>query len=576
MSRIENETTRKRIMIVDDEESIRFTFTHFLQEEGFDVLAAPTLAAAKKMILSSPLDLVFLDLMLGGEPGLDVLKEIKKQSLTCPVIIITGKPTLNNATDALRLGAFDFLIKPVRKDDLLHATTLAMNHKTLLDENERITLEKDRYRTNLEAIFQSVNDAIITVDEGLKVIEANQQIDTLCGIATKNMQGKPFDECLKACTAECSDVIRKTLSSKKAIKDQRIQCGRQDRPGQIVAVSSSPLVSKDKEFRGAVLVIRDMTRLNDLEAELKERSHFHNIVGLSRKIQHTFRLVEALADLDTTVLITGESGTGKELVANALHYSGKRAGRPCVKVNCAALAENLLESELFGHVKGAFTGAVKDKEGRFEMAKDGTILLDEIGEIPPRIQVKLLRVLEEKRFEKVGDSRPRKVAARVIASTNRNLRERVKQGEFREDLYYRLNIVEIELPPLRDRTEDIPLLVEHFRSMFETTYKKVVTGVDNEVMQTFMSYPWPGNVRELEHVIEHAFVVCQNATILPEHLPAYLYKPNAKATPTNDSDAHFILSILTQTDWNIAKAARMLNMSRPTLYKKIRENNLNK
>jgi DNA-binding NtrC family response regulator len=292
-----------------------------------------------------------------------------------------------------------------------------------------------------------------------------------------------------------------------------------------------------------------------------------------------FKLVEALSDLETTVLITGESGTGKELVANALHYSGKRALKPFVKVNCAALAENLLESELFGHVKGAFTGAIKDKQGRFELAKNGTILLDEIGDIPPRIQAKLLRVLEARTYERVGDAAVRKAEARVITSTNRNLREKVKTGEFREDLYYRLNVVEINLPPMRERREDIPLLVDHFCTMFEGTFKKIINGISEEVMRIFINYPWPGNVRELEHAIEHAFVLCNDRVILPEHLPPYMLGPAQKADAgekRSGDEAGFILDILTLTDWNIAKAARMLSMSRPTLYRKLREHGISK
>jgi transcriptional regulator with PAS, ATPase and Fis domain len=332
-------------------------------------------------------------------------------------------------------------------------------------------------------------------------------------------------------------------------------------------------------YMGAVLVIRDITKLHDLEEELRGRSKFQNIIGKSKKVQNIFKLVEALSDLGTTVLITGESGTGKELVANALHYSGKRAGKPFVKVNCAALAENLLESELFGHARGAFTGAIKDKQGRFELAKDGTILLDEIGDIPPRIQSKLLRVLEAKTYERVGDAAPKKTEARVIASTNRNLREKVKSGEFREDLYYRLNVVEIELPPMRERLEDIPLLVDHFCSIFETTFKKLINGISDEVMRIFINYRWPGNVRELEHAIEHAFVLCNDRVILPEHLPPYMLG-SALKTGTGDNQSggemELILDILTQTDWNIAKAARMLSMSRPTLYRKMREHGIGK
>ena len=579
MAEPEKKTLKRKILVVDDEESIRFTFSHFLKEAGYDVVTASDLKSARRILFHTQLDLIFIDIVLGGESGLDLLKQVKSLYLKHPVVMITGNPTLDNATDALRRGAFDFLIKPVRKDDLLRAASLAISHKALIDEKELVTREKEKYRTNLEAIFQSVNEAIITVDENMLVIDANRHIETICSMSIKSITGKAFDDCFTKCSHSCSKVIRETLKQKKPIRELRMECEHHERPRQVVLLSCSPLMDDEGAYMGAVLVVRDITRLHDLEEELRDRSKFQNIIGKSKKVQNIFKLVEALSDLGTTVLITGESGTGKELVANALHYSGKRAGKPFVKVNCAALAENLLESELFGHARGAFTGAIKDKQGRFELAKDGTILLDEIGDIPPRIQAKLLRVLEAKTYERVGDAAPKKTEARVIASTNRNLREKVKSGEFREDLYYRLNVVEIELPPMRERLEDIPLLVDHFCSMFENTFKKLINGLSDEVMRIFINYPWPGNVRELEHAIEHAFVLCNDRVILPEHLPPYMLGPAPK-TGAGDNrsgdEMALILDILTQTDWNIAKAARMLSMSRPTLYRKMREHGIGK
>ena len=575
----EKKRLKKKILVVDDEESIRFTFSHFLKEEGYDVVTASDLKSARRILFHTQVDLIFIDIVLGGESGLDLLKQVKSLYLKHPVVMITGNPTLDNATDALRLGAFDFLIKPVRKDDLLRAASLAISYKALIDEKELVTREKEKYRTNLEAIFQSVNDAIITVDENMQLIDANRHIETICGMPVKRVVGKAFEDCFTECSHNCSNVIRETLKQRKPIRELRMECEHHDRPRQVVLLSCSLLMDDSGAFMGAVLVVRDITRLHDLEEELRDRSRFHNIIGKSGKVQSMFKLVEALSDLETTVLITGESGTGKELVANALHYSGKRALKPFVKVNCAALAENLLESELFGHVKGAFTGAIKDKQGRFELAKNGTILLDEIGDIPPRIQAKLLRVLEAKTYERVGDAAPKKAEARVITSTNRNLREKVKTGEFREDLYYRLNVVEINLPPMRERREDIPLLVDHFCSMFEGTFKKIINGISEEVMRIFFNYPWPGNVRELEHAIEHAFVMCNDRVILPEHLPPYMLGPAQKGgagDKRSGDEAGFILDILMQTDWNISKAARMLSMSRPTLYRKMREHGIGK
>ena len=577
MAEPEKKSLNKKILVVDDEESIRFTFSHFLKEEGYDVVTASDLKSARKILFHTRLDIIFIDIVLGGESGLDLLKQLKSLHLKHPVIMITGNPTMDNATDALRLGAFDFLLKPVRKDNLLRAVSLAISHKVLIDEKELVTKDKEKYRTNLEAIFHSVNEGIITVDEDMHVIDANRNIETICSISIKKITGQAFDHCFTKCSHNCSKVIRETLKQKKPIRELRMECEHYNRPQQVVLLSCSSLMDDQGVYMGAILVVRDITRLHDLEEELRGRSKFQNIIGKSKKFQNVFKLVEALSDLGTTVLITGESGSGKELVANALHYSGKRASKPFVKVNCAALAENLLESELFGHTKGAFTSAIKDKQGRFELAKDGTILLDEIGDIPPRIQAKLLRVLEAKTYERVGDATPKKTEARVIASTNHNLREKVKSGEFREDLYYRLNVVEIDLPPLRERPEDIPLLVDHFCSMFENTFKKLINGISDEVMRIFINYSWPGNVRELEHAIEHAFVLCNDRVILPEHLPAYMLGLALK-TGTGDNQSggemELILDILTQTDWNIAKAARMLSMSRPTLYGKIREHGI--
>jgi transcriptional regulator with PAS, ATPase and Fis domain len=347
-------------------------------------------------------------------------------------------------------------------------------------------------------------------------------------------------------------------------------------------VNCSPLLDSGGHFMGAVLVIRDITRLTHLEEELKERHHFQNIIGKSEKMQKIYSLLKTLANQATTVLITGGSGTGKEMAARALHYAGARANGPFVTVNCSALAESLLESELFGHVKGAFTGADRDKIGRFEAADGGTILLDEIGDISPLIQLKLLRVLQEKEFDRVGESNPRKVDVRVLASTNRDLKEAIRTGEFREDLYYRLNVIEINLPLLRVRYEDIPLLINHFCEVFQKSYDNQITGVSDEVLQAFMNYPWPGNVRELEHAIERAFVLCRDPMIQLEHIPAEIrdYIPvriNRRLPDDRRSDdPEAIRNALEKTDWNISKAARLLGISRWTMYRRFEKYNISR
>jgi two-component system, NtrC family, response regulator HydG len=308
---------------------------------------------------------------------------------------------------------------------------------------------------------------------------------------------------------------------------------------------------------------------------LRQRYNLHNIVGKSHRMQAIFRLLDELINTDTTVMITGETGTGKELVAKALHYGSARAAKPMVTVNCSALSESLLESELFGHVKGAFTGADRDRMGRFQAAHGGTIFLDEVGDIPLKVQLKLLRVLQERSFERVGDSKTFQVDVRVIAATHRNLKEMVRQGEFREDLYYRLKVMEIHLPPLRERRDDIPLLTGHFLNLLNQTYGKNIEGVSQEVLKKLLDYPWPGNVRELQHALEHGFVLVSGPTLTLGDIPAEIakYSPESARAPEAASplkiaalQAQDVLNALTRAGWNKAKAARLLGVSRPTLY----------
>jgi len=448
------------------------------------------------------------------------------------------------------------------------------------DITERKQAEEDmvRQRSRLAAIFRSVRDAIITVDTNFRVIEANQAAETICGLKLGSLIGSVFTDCSSGCENACHEVLYETLKRKTAVTGYQIECGGESRSRQKVDVSSSPLLNRDGRFMGAVLVIRDITRLNELEKELEERYRFQKIIGKSRRMREIYKLLEDLADLETTVLVTGESGTGKELVAKALHNSGNRAFKPFVTVNCSALAENLLESELFGHVKGAFTGAVKNAQGRFQTANHGTIFLDEIGDISPRIQLKLLRFLQEKTFERVGESTSMRSDVRIITCTNKDLREAVNTGSFREDLYYRLKVVEISLPPLRERRGDIPLLVDHFRLAFNRTFQKSIQSIAHEVLDVFMGYDWPGNVRELEHTVEHAFVLCHGTTIAVRHLPreirnhAAALKPAAIKRPSQGRRE--VEDALAAADWNVAKAARRLGIGRRTIYRRIQKYHL--
>ena len=449
-----------------------------------------------------------------------------------------------------------------------------------ITDRKRTEEELEKHRRSLQAIFRSVRDAIITVDTNMVVIEANEATKSICGISLENIIGKKFTECRFCCDRSCHEVLTNSLGKKIDIKEYKIQCRHRDRPEQKAVVTSSPLLGQNGNLMGTVFLIRDITRLSTLERELRERHQFQNIIGKSKKIQNVYALLEDLANLDTTVLITGETGTGKSLVAKALHYGGSRAFRPLITVNCSALPESLLESELFGHVKGAFTGAIKDTQGRFQAAHGGTILLEEIGDISPTIQLKLLRVLQEKEFERLGESFPRKIDVRVIATTNRDLKEKMRTGEFREDLYYRLKVMEVKLPPLRERLDDTPLLVKHFCDVFKRKFGKDIERVSDEVLSTFLNYSWPGNVRELEHSLEHAFILCHGSVIAPEHIPTEIRQHSASKKSIHQrrtvQKPEDILMVLDKTDWNKAKAARLLGIDRTTLYRKIRQYRLSR
>ena len=309
-----------------------------------------------------------------------------------------------------------------------------------------------RYKVGLEAIFRSVKDAIITVDRDYRVMELNEAAEKFCCMSRASI-GEKLDT-LK-CDSRCMEAVSRTMREGEAVEMQRVVCDRCDNMAhnRVISIYTQPLMDEHGGFSGVVLVIKDETRIAGLERDLGQRSKLHNFIGQSSQLQQIYSLVETLAQTQTTVLITGESGTGKELVAQAIQQTGERREKPYIKINCAALPEQLLESELFGHIKGAFTGAVRDRVGRFELADGGTIFLDEIGDISSGVQMRLLRVLQEREFERVGDSKTKKVDIRVIAATNRDLAEKVRRGAFREDLYYRLKVIEIALPPLRDRLE---------------------------------------------------------------------------------------------------------------------------
>ncbi|MBF0121145.1 MAG: sigma 54-interacting transcriptional regulator [Desulfobacterales bacterium] len=553
------------ILVIDDEENIRLILKTILEKEGYEVYIAEDHASGLTVLSSIYIDVIICDIIMPNMTGIEFLEEVKSKKFRQPVIMITGYPDINTASAALRLGAFDYISKPIFRETLLHVVNLAIRHKMIDDENQ---LSK-RY---LEAIFKNVHEGIVSVNPHMIITRANKAIEKLFNRPIDELIGKNIQKILDPAFISFIEVLEKTIQNKLSIREYRTELSLQNYKEKVVAIiNSSPLIDNDGSFLGAVLVVRDISRLSHLENKLLERQSFYKIIGKNKKMEEIYSLIESLAPTDTTVLITGKSGTGKERIAEAIHYTGHRVLAPFVKVNCNALSESLLESELFGHVAGSFTGASKDKIGRFQMAEGGTIFLDEIGDISKSLQLKLLRVLQEKEFERVGEGKPIKLDVRVIAATNSNLKEKIREGKIREDIYYRLNVVEIHLPDLKDRFEDIPLLVTHFCNKFNNKFHKNIIGVSEQVMQLFLDYSWPGNIRELEHIIERAYIFCKSDTITIDNLPAQFKNSALQYDQFSDK---LIIDALTKAKWNRTKAAKILNISRQTLYRKIKEFNI--
>jgi DNA-binding NtrC family response regulator len=559
-----------KFLIVDDEKSLRRSFSAFLAAAGHETAMAASFDEAVDLLAAREFDVVFSDILLGAQTGIDLLEEIKKRNLDCLVVMVTGYPSTETAVDAVRLGAFDYLAKPVLKDDLLKVARTAL--QVIRTERARIELQ-----THLEALMGSVRDGILTVDDHGGVLFMNRAGKELFGFPGIE-KGMPTESLFGEVLPEALHLLSEAFRDRQPHDASRVSC--QLATGKkVVSLFASPLINSLERAFGAVLVIRDETRLHSLERILEERQRFHNLIGRSAPMQEVYNLIEDLGDVATTTLIIGESGTGKELVAEALHYTGERRDKPLVKVNCAALSDTLLESELFGHVRGAFTGAVRDRVGRFKLADGGTIFLDEIGDISTRMQLQLLRVLQEKQFERLGESLPISVDIRVVAATNQDLLAKIKKGEFREDLYFRLKVVTISLPPLRDRREDIPQLVEHFRGLLNKTLHREVKEISPEVLTLFLEYSWPGNIRELGHSLEHAFIRCRNnREIHLEHLPPELKSFVPVCPSSNKLTPHFekekFITALGRAGWNKTKAARQLGIDRKTLYRKMKQLNI--
>ncbi|MBT1070537.1 sigma-54-dependent Fis family transcriptional regulator [Pelotalea chapellei] len=555
-------------LIVDDEQSIQRLLKMFLEREGFAVRCASTIGEAEEILKAEKFDLIIADIFIGKSNGIDLLRHIKSLDKNAQVALITGLPDVESAAEALRLGAFDYLTKPISFHQIISTAQRALYSKRLIEESER-------KQANLDAIFQSASDGIMLVDSNNRLIQFNEASMRSCGY-TADQLGMPALSIKAGCGGTCRQMLAEVLSDGTQRNLRRLECRKINGPKRIISISVSPVFDKSGTVDGAVAIMRDETELVSLEKRVHRQNGYSGIMGQNAAMQRMYTLIEALSDVQTTVLVNGESGTGKELVAAALHHQGVRRDKPFVKVNCAALSEHLLESELFGHVRGAYTGAVSAQVGRFQKADGGTIFLDEIGDISPAMQMRLLRVLQEQEFEPVGDSNSIKVDVRVIAATNQDLAEKVRLGTFRSDLYYRLNVVRLIIPPLKDRRDDIPLLVEHFLEKFSRKFKRPLSAVSRDVLELFMHHSWPGNVRELEHTLEHAAILCPSTVLSVEDLPqdfisAVRHHPHDEVPDSAFEKQLTLAEALEKAGGNKAKAARLLGVSRCTIYRKLQE-----
>jgi len=426
-------------------------------------------------------------------------------------------------------------------------------------------------------ILDSINDGVFTVDRDWKITSFNRAAERITGVKRHEALGRPCCEVFRASICEASCALRETLATGRPVVNKAVYV--LGVKGQRIPISISTAVFKDRRGNviGGVETFRDLSLVEDLRKELEGKHSFADIVGHSVAMRQVFQLLPLLAESESTVLIEGASGTGKELFARAIHSLSRRKDQPFVAINCGALPDTLLESELFGYKAGAFTDARRDKPGRFALAEGGTVFLDEIGDISPAMQTRLLRVLQERVYEPLGSVEPVATNVRVLAATHQDLARQVQEGKFREDLFYRIHVVRLELPRLRERREDIPLLIEHFVAKFNRLQGKDVVGVDDSVLARLMEYDFPGNVRELENIIEHAFVLCRSGLVQLSHLPPHLRSPSAAATLPELSgltlaatEQWLIRHALSQHQGNRTAAAKQLGIDPSTLHRKIK------
>jgi len=431
-------------------------------------------------------------------------------------------------------------------------------------------------QTLTDDILDSIGEGLFTVDKNFKINYFNRAAERITGYKREKVLGKFCKHIFqsKRCYTRCP--ITLVLETGQNIYDWESDILNENGSLTPIKLNAAVLKNESDEPIGGVISFRDMSEIELIKKKLSKQSQFYGVVGHSKGMQEIFTLIEEISESDATVLIQGESGTGKEVVANAIQASSMRKDKPYVKVNCSVFSPQLLASELFGHVKGAFTGAIKDRPGRFEVANKGTIFLDEVAEMPLQMQLQLLRVLQEGTFERVGESITRKVDVRVIAATNKDLKTSLKEGNFREDLFYRLNVIPIEIPPLRERPDDIPYLVKHFINKFSIIYKKDIQDIEDEALDIIVRYHWPGNIRELENTIEYAFARTQDQNVikackLPLSIRQGIICHEGRAGAGLERKDEELLRLLEKHHWNKTRVARELGIGRSTLWRMLKK-----
>mgnify|MGYP005852861751 CR=1 FL=1 len=559
------ETMGIHVLLVDDQRA-DYVITRDLLEEGplrgCTLDWAPDFAKGLEVCRSRKYDVVLLDYMLNGHTGLEFFHEARAAGVKTPFIMLTAYGERDVDIEAMKAGVAEFLIKADLSAPLLERTI------RYVIKHDQMRRQIERSRDDMLSILDGLRIGTAMSDEAGRITFVSRAFERLSGHRRASLLGRPWQELFPV--AKAGTVPIGEMMARPPGQRAKIQLEWDLPTGQQYCVEVEIQDDPHSEDR-KIFVLYDISDVRGLRRLLDEKARFRDIIGRSEAMRLVYRQIEELARFDSTVLIEGETGTGKELVARAIHYSSHRKDKPFVAVNCAGLTDSLLASQLFGHRRGAFTGAIEDHKGFFEAAQGGTVFLDEIADIPLCVQKSLLRVLQEREVVRVGEATPRKIDVRVLVATNQNLADLVAESRLRPDLLYRIRVARVALPPLRSRREDIPLLVDWFLRQFRARTDKTVEGIDPAAMRTLMEHDWPGNVRELQNAIEAAAIACRSRLIANDDLPPEILRSKSPMEMTDywDRERANLQQALAYTGGNRAKAARMLGISRATLYRRL-------